>query len=278
MEEVAGVFKEGGERNSFGAGVVVGAKLLPQHVSAVIGRSSGLGLGSYFAAGQIALAQEIFIERLNRSEVYSIWNPLRGRPVYNVHYLIDTCCADLNVERLINEGPPVYGGVFRARDGQTLFLRLERHNCTLILKATGALPLIGGGIRFPDGDLYYDGGIVGDLDVKFAYEVLGFKRILVICNRPLGTRSRPPARILTWAAFRRSPEARRALSERSIEAARSFMASPPADLTMLTIAPDAELPVGRMPGSPALAKQAYDIGLAKGLEVRDTVMRFCEGK
>lgn len=274
MQAVALIIQEGGMRNAFTAGFIEGAKLAPHYFSAVVASSSGAGLGAFFVANQIALAKRVFTDRLTRREVYSSWNILRRRRPYDIDYLVDQCCTDLNVGELTSSPTPLYAGVFRGRDAQTLFPRVEAHNYRYVLKATGALPLLGKPIVFPDCDEYYDGGIQGSKAMLFAYQELGVRHMVLLCNRPLDLPVRRRGSILSWLTFPRWPEARRVLRESDSGGFRSFIESCPRDLRLYVVAPLRKLPVGRLTRSAVRVELAYHLGVVEGLKHEERLREF----
>ncbi|MBI4128983.1 MAG: patatin-like phospholipase family protein [Parcubacteria group bacterium] len=276
MQESGLVIMPGGMRNAFSAGVLNGAELAPKDVGVVVASSSGAGVGAFFVSGQIKLAERIFVEYLTRPEVYSPRRLFQGRRPYDVDYLVDYCCRDLDVEALATASTALYAGVFRRHDGQTLYQMVGRENWRSVLKATGALPLLGRPVLLDDGYYYVDGGIEEVLSLRFAYE-MGYRRIILVCNRPFGSGGPAPGILVSFLAIPWWPAARRVLRGRNLHNIWSFITSPPSDLALYLISPPAPLPSERLTRSAKLVKETHDIGLAVGVEHRDRLRTFRGG-
>ncbi len=267
------VVRPGGERNSFSAGVIEGAELRPEQFALAFGASSAAGLLAFFVAGQIALARRVFTKYLTRPEVYSKRNLLRGRRPYNVHFLVDECCRDLDIDALVASSTALYVGVFRPRDAQTVYIQLNRDNWRNVLKATGALPVVGKAIRLSDGEYYLDGGFEEVFAIERAYEA-GCRRILAINNRPNDFVDRRPGAIASYLMFLRWRQAREAVRRSGIARTWQFLDAKPADLSVKLVAPSAVLPSGRFPSTPHIAEKTYEIGLKLGRERRAELQDF----
>lgn len=141
------------------------------------------------------------------------------------------------------------------------------------LKASCALPVLYRGTIRVGADELVDGGISDPLPVREAYR-RGARTIVVIRSRAAHfvKRDRFVNRIGAWT-IRGSP----ALARACVSVARvyregvAFASAPPADCTILQIAPSAALATGRTSRDRAALDRDYALGRALG---REAIVRF----
>jgi predicted patatin/cPLA2 family phospholipase len=210
------VMEAGGKRNAFTSGVLVGLTRLglqPACFTRVYACSSAAHTAAFFVTGQVECTPRIWIEELNGSDIFSFFNPLRGRRFGDVHRLVEHGCRELNVGALAC-APELIVVLADLQTGEPLYVRCTPENIHTVLKGTCVVPRWADPIEF-DGLRVVDGGIADPLPVQQAIAD-GARRLVVISNRPAGFRLNGIARTLLapWAMFGGYRQSRLAFSQR----------------------------------------------------------------
>jgi predicted patatin/cPLA2 family phospholipase len=150
--------------------------------------------------------------------------------------------------------------------GEPLFLEPTDENLATVLKGSCALPILCRGAVHFEGHRLLDGGVAAPIPVEEAYR-RGARRILVIRSRPAAFIKQPSSfSRLTSFAFRASPPFANALRDAHARyrAAVEFIQSPPADCTIVHVAPDAPLATRRTTQDLRALERDFAVGREAG--------------
>lgn len=269
------VLPGGGMRNVWQSGFLLGAEFaLPDHCD-IFACSSGACVGAALLAGQLAATQEIWITDLCDPRTYGLRAVWRSGRFADVDYVVDDCCVSrLDLDRVRKAPSKLIVSTLRRDTGETVYHEVTEDNASHVIKASCALPNVARP-RQLDGAWHIDGAVK---DVVPILEVLrrGYKRILVIANRPVeefGTRA---SWLTAWLTFPFHPRARRAYAEGLGKEALCLLREPDRSVSakLDVIAPSAVLPAQRLCRSPAIMEETFWLAHRVGQEHRTSIAAF----
>jgi len=273
------VLEGGGKRNAFTSGVLVELARLGMNIgelSRVYAVSSAAHTAAFLVAGQIDLTPRIWVEELNGADIFSFFNPIRGRRLGDVHRLVDYGCRELNEQALDRSTTKLCIVVADLSTGQPLYITCDSSNIRNVLKGTCVVPEWAEPIHL-NGKRVVDGGIIDPLPVLQAVKD-GSKKLLVISNRPAGFTLKGVTRkvVLPWTMFARYRESRRAFSselpKRYLQS-QGFLENPHPDIKVFTIRPPRE--VGKLfERNPKRIQEMIDLGMATAQNAWPTLKQF----
>ncbi|MBP6942974.1 MAG: hypothetical protein KBB55_02940 [Candidatus Buchananbacteria bacterium] len=265
MQNIAIVFQCGGMRNAFtqGALKVVG-DLLQSRANTVYAASSGVETALYWLSNQPTEAKDVWLHQLTRPEVCGFRNLFRFGRLANVHYLVDVCCRELDIEAVLQSPVKVKVGVVCTERAETRFVELNRHNQQSLRKATCALPLLASPILL-DNRLHLDGGTLDALPVEMVCREEQFSKVVVFANRPPGL-VETHRLIERYLAFPINRGLRRGFAERSQRLERSweFINQHPDPTRLFVVAPPQPVPATRLCRNPGVMEETWDMGESYG--------------
>lgn len=272
MTETALVLPGGGSRTFYLSGVLNGAGLYPEDVSAIYALSTAAPIAAYFATGQVGETGPTWIEALAAAKFLDWWRLLRLRRPADVQAFIHQGCASLDVQHL--PAGKLFVSTLRLQDGETICHEATKENVRDLLVATCSFPVVTVPHQL-NGELHMDGGAEETFPVLTAY-LRGAQRIIAIANRPASYRMKPYGALARVLTFPRWPHARAALGRRAARLAetQAFLDRPPDDVRVLLIRPEVDLPAGRLTLDPKLICQTYELGLEMGKRSRKTIQDF----
>jgi predicted patatin/cPLA2 family phospholipase len=156
----------------------------------VIGTSAGALAASFFVMERATEGSVLFYTELNNAPFLDKRNALKRRKAIDLDYLVDRAAPErgLDYQLLERSGIELWATVAAAEDGNPIKrLRLEGDDDRMnaILKASAALPVLGGASRYVDGESYVDGGLSEQIPWRSAMD-LGATHLLVLPSRPVG--------------------------------------------------------------------------------------------
>lgn len=245
MADLALVIEGGAMRNAFTTAVLADwheRGFTAQGLDAIYASSSGAPVGVYFAADDPRRMERIWIDEMTRWDVYNPLNFLLREPCADIHGVIETICADLDLTSLDRLRTRIMVSTVRRRDGLPQYHRCDSRNTLRLLTATCALPLVTDWVEL-DGEIVVDGGLWDPLPVLKAYED-GYRDLVVLTNAP--RTERPLHRwekALSNTVFDAYPEMRQRVLAMPAHYERTmrFIASPPADAPIFTVGPQNQL-------------------------------------
>lgn len=270
MAKIALVGQGGGMRNAFASGVFEGAQLDPTVFDACFATSSFSTTAALFLSGLNGLTKDIWINQLTKKNIFSLmYNPLvrRRRPA-DVHELIANVQQYLD-KKALNPDLKLIVTVARLKDGTTHYIEVTPTNALSVFRAACALPIIAKPQKIDDPaygeDIFIDGGVSDTFPVQEVYN-RGYRRILIVSNRPFGAELRPAGPFMQRLAAPFYPETRQAIERRHIQYKKAwdFIRNPPKDVSLIVLSPPEELPCSRLDRSPKRVAQTYDIGVSVG--------------
>ena len=272
MTGTALVLPGGGSRTFYLSGVLNGAGLYPEDVSAVYALSTAAPIAAYFATGQIGQTGPAWIEALVASKFLNWWRLLRFQRPGDVQAFIHQGCATLDTTLL--PAGKLFVSTLRLHDGETVCHEATKENVRDLLVATCSFPVVTAPHTL-NGELHMDGGAEETFPVLTAY-LRGAHRIIAIANRPASYQMKPYGAFARLLTFPRWPHARAALGRRATRLAetRAFLDHPPSDVRVLLIQPDTDLPAGRLTLDPKLVCETYALGLEMGKRCSEAIHDF----
>ena len=275
MQEIAAVFQCGGMRNAFtqGASDAIG-DLLRSRVNVVYAASSGVETALFWLSNQPLAAKDVWINKLTRPEVCGFRNLFRQGRLANVHYLVDVCCRELDIEAVLQSPVKVKVGVVCTERAETRFVELNRCNERALRKATCALPLFTSPILV-DNQPNLDGGTLDALPIEMVCREEPSSKIVVFANRPPGL-VETHRLIERYLAFPVNRGLRRGFAERSQRLERSwkFIGEPDHAKRIFVIAPPEPVPATRLCRNPRIMAETFKLGEQHGQTIRPQLEAF----
>ena len=273
MYRIAVIGEGGGMRNAVTAGFVVGCGLQPEDVHAYYGASSAIGNGLYFAAQQTDRALEMWVNQLTAPEVVDFKNPLRGKYLTDMDYLVDTICATLDLQALKNTHIDIVASVVRKSDGEPMYFHLTPDNYTEIFKATCAVPFAARPIHI-GGHEFVDGGVADNLPLGKAYDD-GYRNFIVLNSIPERQGYHIDVAKSVINKFTERGLAR-GLKQAVVnyERAWDMLRTPMSGVRVFQFVPPEDATISMFERSPTIVKMAYERGLALGIERRQELEYF----
>ena len=151
-------------------------------------------------------------------------------------------------------GKPVYHHIAKIDYGELEWMR-----------ASASMPLVSRPIEL-DGLIHLDGGLSDGIPVRY-FEKLGYDRNVVILTRPRAYRKKPSWKHALLKPFLLNlPIVYRAIRTRHVRynATLEYLAKRETEGAALVIAPEADLPIGRICHDPETMRSVYELGLAAG--------------
>jgi predicted patatin/cPLA2 family phospholipase len=260
------VVEGGAMRGIFTAGVL--DRLLELGLTGfdlAIGTSAGACNLASFVAGQYGRNLRCHMNVMARREFFSVRRALRGGHYMDLDWLWDRFAA---------EEPLDEGAIERARTqlvsvatcvrtGEPVYMTARGPSIHDDLKAGCALPfLYRGPVALGDRHVV-DGGLVDPIPAEEAYR-RGARRILVVRTRPSNMVKRDNAwtRPVSRLLFRTPAVSRASLETASrYQRAVAWVKAPPADATVLELAPDVPLKTKRTTQNKVSLRADYDLGI-----------------
>jgi predicted patatin/cPLA2 family phospholipase len=262
------VVEGGGMRGIFAAGVLdsfMDYDFRP--FDFVIGVSAGASNLIGYLSDQPLRSYQI-ITRLATTK--SFYNPTRfvqGGNLVDVRWLIEESNRQfpINEERLFSS-IPFYATATNIATGKADYYRVSKHNFTLAIEATSALPLVYRQTPCFSGGCYTDGGIADSIPVIEAHR-RGAREITIILSKPLNYRmKKPKSEWMMKRLFARYPNVADAVIQRADNYNRSldFIKNPPADTKINVIAPPNHFAVKRLTMKKSVLDEGYLMGVNQG--------------
>jgi predicted patatin/cPLA2 family phospholipase len=245
-----------------------------------IGSSAGACNLASFLAGQHDRGRRCYMDYMARREFISGRRFLRGGHWVDLDWLWETFEREhpLDLDTLYRSPARLVLAATSVDTGAPVYLEPERHEFMAALKGSCALPILYRSVVHAGGQRLADGGLAAPIPAAEAYR-RGARRLLVIRSRPapfvkrlglgthvgaLGLRKSPSLA----AAFRRGPL--------TYQEAVSFLETPPADCSIVQIAPPQKLQTGRVTKDAKALAHDYALGLALGRRAVESWSRDSE--
>ncbi|EMY60747.1 patatin-like phospholipase family protein [Leptospira terpstrae] len=247
----------GGMKGAFSGGVLYAWNrfLRPNYFDLVVGVSSGACAAAYYVSmpkeepvkSEKALA--VWYRDLSGSKLISFFHPFQGKTLLNQEYLIDFIFRKkvrLESETLDRKNVPHFAiAVSNLHTHSIEYIKATSSNIFDLLKAATSLPIATRGKHWLNGKLYSDAAILNPLPIQDIIEA-GYKEIVVIMNSPIRHISGPLTRFTSLLAFPKHRAIRRLMRKLHhfhFNSARELAVKPPRGVKIITVAPDAPLPV-----------------------------------
>lgn len=269
----------GGNRGVVPGGMVLELAqrgLLPAF-DAVYGSSSGALTGAWLLSSDIAKGLEAWTDPDSYARSTRLWNPLRGRPIFDLRWLIEQYydrTLELDAEYVLANPISLHPLATDAATGEPADLAPFIHDKTSLhtaMRASSAVPLLAGDPVELAGRRYLDAGLAESipLDTPIA---AGATHLLVLASRKDGDYTNDPAAVrwLTGRWLRRAaPGAREAFLERNgrasavAERLTRYNQDDSAEPAVLTVRPAVDSPhVSRRETDAAVMRTAAAAGRA----------------
>jgi predicted patatin/cPLA2 family phospholipase len=275
-DRTALVVEGGAMRGIFAAGVLdvfLEERFRPFDLA--LGVSVGASNILSYLAGQHGRARRGFLDQMSRPEFINPWRVLRGGHWLDLDWLWEAITREDPLDCAAAAASGVEYGLVAtcARTGEPRYLAPKAHDMLDALKASCALPVLYRGTVRVGFDELVDGGISDPVPVREAYR-RGARTIIVIRSRAADfvRKDRLVNHIGAWT-MRTSPAIARACrtAARAYREAVAFLSSPPADCTILQVAPATALATSRTSRDRGALERDYALGRALG---RDVIARF----
>ncbi len=118
-------------------------KLGPNYFDAIFSTSVGVFEQAFFASGQIHFMENTWKEYVHGTQLISLLNPLRGRPILDLDYLVGLFQSDksrLDVSTMRNSKYKLTSFVMDYETGEILGMDLKENDVFQVMRATCALP------------------------------------------------------------------------------------------------------------------------------------------
>ncbi len=153
----------------------------------VVGTSAGTLASAFFVAKQATEGSVLFYTDLTSAPFLDKRNAIKRRKAIDLDYLVDTASRrrGLEYEHLRQAKTELWATICPVEENNPITrVRVDGDNDRIgaILKASAALPVLGGGNRFVDGEEYVDGGLSEQIPWRSAMD-LGATHILVLPSR-----------------------------------------------------------------------------------------------
>ncbi|HEY4015406.1 MAG TPA: patatin family protein [Polyangiaceae bacterium] len=273
---VALVVEGGAMRGIFSAGVLdVFLEQRFRPFDLAMGVSVGASNVLSYLAGQHGRARRCFLGPMSRPEFIDPWRIFRGGHWLDLDWLWEAITRDdpLDCEAAHQSGVDYALVATSVRTGHAAYLVPAAADMLQALKASCALPVLyRHPIRIGD-DAFVDGGISDPLPVREAYR-RGARVIIVVRSRAVDfvKRDRWVNRIGAWT-LRDTPGIALACrhAARAYSAGVQFLRSPPADCSIIHVAPETALATRRTSRDKSALERDYTLGRALG---RDAITQF----
>jgi predicted patatin/cPLA2 family phospholipase len=268
---VALVVEGGAMRGIFAAGVLdvfLEQAFCPFDLA--LGVSVGASNMLSYLAGQHGRTRRCFLDQMSRPEFIDPWRLLRGGHAMDLDWLWDSIEREDPLDRSAAAASGVEYALVAtcARTGRPRYLSPNADDMLAAIKASCALPVLYRKTVEFGGDHFVDGGMSDPLPVREAYR-RGARTIVVIRSRATHfvKKTRIANHVSAWV-MRRHPgiaQACRSAARAYVEGA-AFLAAPPADCTVIHVAPHTRLATSRTSRDRSALERDYALGraLARG--------------
>jgi predicted patatin/cPLA2 family phospholipase len=272
------VVEGGAMRGIFAAGVLdVFLEQRFRPFDMAFGVSVGASNVLSYLAGQHGRARRCFLDQMSRPEFIDPWRMLRGGHWLDLDWLWNAITRDdpLDCDAAAASGVDYAVVATCAKTGEPRYLTPEADDMLETLKASCALPVLYRHTIHVGPHELVDGGISDPLPVREAYR-RGARTLVVVRSRTADfvKKDRLLNRVGAWTV-RSSPGIARACrsTPQAYRDAVAFLHAPPADCTVIQVAPFARLATSRTSRDRAALERDYCLGRALG---RDAIARFEE--
>jgi predicted patatin/cPLA2 family phospholipase len=273
------VVEGGAMRGIFAAGVLdifLEQRFRPFDLA--LGVSVGASNLLSYLAGQHGRARRCFLDQMSRPQFIDPWRMLRGGHWLDLDWLWEAITREdpLDCEAAATSGVE-YGLVATcARTGEPRYLAPGAADMLEALKASCALPVIYRDVIRLGDDALVDGGISDPVPVREAYR-RGARTIVVVRSRAADfvKKDRLVNHVGAWT-MRSAPGIARACrgAASAYREAVAFLDAPPADCTVIQVAPTTALATSRTSRQRPAMERDYALGRALG---REAIVRFNSG-
>jgi predicted patatin/cPLA2 family phospholipase len=268
---VALVAEGGAMRGIFAAGVLdvfLEEEFRPFDLA--LGVSVGASNILSFLARQHGRTRRCFFDQMSRPEFIDPWRGVRGGHTLDLDWLWDAIEREDPLDRRAAAASGVEYGLVAtcARTGEARYLAPGPETMLDALKASCALPVLYRNTIDLDGERYVDGGLSDPIPVREAYR-RGARTIIVIRSRAASfvKKGRLGNRFGAWAMRHEPGIAQACLQAGAVyRAAVEFMNRPPADCTVIQVAPSTSLATKRTSRDRDALHRDYALGRALGRE------------
>jgi predicted patatin/cPLA2 family phospholipase len=268
MSRVALVVEGGAMRGMFSAGVLdVFLEQRFDPFDLVLGTSAGACNLASHVAGQHGRNLRAYSELMTRREFLDLRRALSRRHVLDLDWLWDELARvePLDVDAILATRKEFIAVATSARSGEPTYLTPNKAQFFDALKGSCALPWF---YRWPvqvGDELVVDGGVSDPFAVREAYR-RGARKIMVVRSRPAHYVKKAGLSRYFLALTAQNPELAAAYHRAAdnYRSAVEFARSPPADCSVLQVAPDSAVPVSRTTQDAAALAQTYALGRTHG--------------
>lgn len=182
----------------------------------IYGCSSGALNGLWTASGQASLGATSYEDAASRKFI-SLLHLLIGRPIINLSFLFDQVAVRSKPysPQQLAEGPDFDVLITSLERGEIMSVKgLTAPQETLAaVRASCALPILGGRLPYFRGELVADGGLIESVPYESALRE-GATHVLVLRSRAAEHRTKPVGRLTLAAVERQHPKLRELLGQR----------------------------------------------------------------
>lgn len=155
----------------------------------VVGTSAGALAATFFVVKRATEGSVLFYTELNNAPFLDKRNALKRRKAIDLDYLVDRASPERGLDYDLIRGSEIeLWATVAATDLDNPTKRLQMvgddDRMSAILKASAALPVLGGASRMVDGEAYVDGGLSEQIPWRSAME-LDATHVLVLPSRPV---------------------------------------------------------------------------------------------
>ncbi|TGK62012.1 patatin family protein [Leptospira wolffii] len=275
------IIEGGGMRGSFAGGALASLASLhsPEEFDLVVAVSSGSCSAAYYVTQpnpseeEIEQALDIWRVDLAGNRLISFWNLLYGKRILDQEYLIRNIFQEklpirtevLNKKKTV----PFYVALSSFESFRPVYLRATSENLFPLLKAATSLPIATTGFGNVEGGIYTDGGVLDPVPVEAVLDA-GYKEITTVLTKPIHFYQKPTRPWFGNLAFPKSPEMGRMLVAQRhtmYNRAMQILKNPPNGIRFKIIAPETELPAGRMTTNAELLRKTVQLGIEQGKKI-----------
>lgn len=264
------VVEGGGMRGIFTAGVLdVFMEKGFDPFDIYLGVSAGACNLASHLAGQHRRNYRIYTEIMTRPQFINKSKFIRGGHLMDLDYLWETIDVEdpLDVEQLFMRKKNNFIIVATALEtGAPVYIQPKPRNCNISLKASSAVPLLYRGFLEVDSARCVDGGVSDPIPAREAYR-RGARNIVVLRTRPAEYRKKKGIEnYISSLATRKWPKLSAAAYNQADTYSRcvGYVLEPPADATIIQIAPTKPLRSGRTTREMELLLADYETGRKLG--------------
>jgi len=273
------VVEGGGMRGIFSSGVLdVFLEQSFNPFQLAIGSSAGACNLASHLAGQHDRNRRCYTTQMSRPEFISGRRYLRGGHWLDLDYLWDAFQREdpLDVQGATANATKLVVTTTAADTGLPEFFEPNADELLEVLRASCAVPLLYRKFVELSGRPYTDGGVSAAIPVEEAFR-RGARRILVLRSRPADYVKEPRLESVIGAlALRKHPALARAIrsAHKAYGRALAFIRNPPAECTVLEIAPKQALRTGRTTRDVGALEEDYALGRKAGISALEEWARM----